>query len=150
MRGTLGTIGFLAPEIEHDVVAKSYGVKVDIWSLGVVAYRLFVSSRIPWSTAYNMFVPVCNQLDPTLHIFREVRGGLLQRPLSSIERLIGLMLDENPRSRLGVHGVLAHPALAHVRAIIDGKIENDKATGQKRRQDALAVISPGSMSRKTG
>ena len=74
-----GTIGYLAPELESCDTAPTYGKEIDIWSMGAVAYFLFVAGRIPWSIKFNMFVPERNAGDPTLSLFRESREGLLQR-----------------------------------------------------------------------
>ncbi|KAK4551456.1 hypothetical protein LTR86_011163 [Recurvomyces mirabilis] len=132
-----GTVGYLAPELESDVVVPCYGVEVDIWSLGVVAYYLFVEGRLPWSLRYNMFVPSRNARDPSLHLFREARADLLSQPKSSLESLIGDMLEEDPRERPDIQRVLAHAALRHVRADVDARLEATKHTGQKRRRGAL-------------
>lgn len=58
--GACGTVGFIAPELENVNLAPCYGSKVDIWSLGAVAYFIFVAGRIPWSLRFNMFVPLRN------------------------------------------------------------------------------------------
>jgi len=135
--GSCGTVGFLAPELENSAVAASYDIEVDVWSLGVVAFFVFFMGRIPWSTQHNMFVPSPNAESPTLQIFRELRAGLLRQPESSIENLIGDMLEEDPRRRPSIQTVLAHPALRDVRTEVEAKLEAGKSTGQKRSQDAL-------------
>ncbi|KAK3669755.1 hypothetical protein LTR78_010383 [Recurvomyces mirabilis] len=132
-----GTVGYLAPELESDAIVPCYGMEVDIWSLGVVAYYLFVESCLPWSLDYNMFVPSRNALEPSLHLFRQARSELLSQPMLSLERLIGDMLTEDPRKRPGIQDVLAHAALRHVRVGVDARLEATKHTGQKRGQGAL-------------
>lgn len=135
--GARGTIGYLAPELENTTVARSYGTKVDIWSLGAVAYFLFAGGRIPWSVNFNMFLPARNSQDPTLHLFRETRADLSLHPTATIQHLIGDMLEENPRQRPDIRSVLTHAALRDVRAAIDTRLEAAKSAGQKRSQDAL-------------
>ena len=41
--GTFGTIGWIAPELENDAVAPSYGREVDVWALDAVAYFVLVA-----------------------------------------------------------------------------------------------------------
>jgi hypothetical protein len=43
-QGGAGTTEYMAPEIE----SRPYDEKVDIWSLGIVAYQMFVSYNLPW------------------------------------------------------------------------------------------------------
>jgi serine/threonine protein kinase len=97
--GTCGTVGYLAPELENSAIAQFYGTKVDIWSLGAVAYFLFNGGRITWSLEYNIFVPARNSQDPTLHLFREARASLLLQSMDTIQNLFGIMLEENPYRR---------------------------------------------------
>jgi serine/threonine protein kinase len=51
----VGTIGYLAPEMEDDD-PKLYGTKVDVWAMGCVALELLLprrdGPRIPWDPAY--------------------------------------------------------------------------------------------------
>lgn len=135
--GTCGTIGYLAPELENAAVAPCYDAKVDIWSLGAAAYFIFMGRGIPWSLRFNMFVPSLNILDPTLHVFREERAGLLLYPKVTLQNLIGTMLEEDPRKRPDIQSILAHPALRGVRNVVDARLEATKSTGQKRSQDVL-------------
>ncbi|SMR62293.1 unnamed protein product [Zymoseptoria tritici ST99CH_1E4] len=54
--GTIGTVGYLAPEME-DGNPKVYGTKVDVWAMGCVALELLLprdGPRIPWNPTYTV------------------------------------------------------------------------------------------------
>lgn len=131
-----GTIGYLAPELENDKFASTYDTPVDVWSMGAVAYFLFVTGRIPWSTQSNMFVPEREAQNPSLHLFREIRADLVTRPAEALEHLIGDMLDENPRRRPTLQKILSHPTLRGVRDAVDRDSSTWNATGQKRNRSS--------------
>lgn len=131
-----GTVGYLAPELENGAFASTYGKEVDIWSMGVVAYFLLVG-EIPWSCQYNMFVPELDAQHPSLWKFREARARLMCRPEDSVEHLIGGMMEEDPRRRLSMPEILAHPALRDVRKAVDDRSDSERHVGQKRGHDAL-------------
>lgn len=48
-RGPVGTIDYVAPEMESE----PYDEKVDIWALGIVAYRMFIAYDLPWMMDYE-------------------------------------------------------------------------------------------------
>ena len=57
-RSGVGTWAFMAPEItgiklKWDGFSKVYGVKADIWSLGVVIYRLLSGGKTPFGAQPN-------------------------------------------------------------------------------------------------
>ncbi|KAF2487470.1 kinase-like domain-containing protein [Neohortaea acidophila] len=134
--GHCGTVGYLAPELENGAFASTYGKEVDIWSMGVVAYFLLVG-KITWSCEYNMFVPERDAQGPSLWKFREARARLMCRPEDSVEHLIGGMMEEDPRRRLSMPEILAHPALRDVRKAVDDRSDTERQVGQKRGHDAL-------------
>lgn len=134
---TVGTIGYLAPELENSHFAPTYDAKIDVWSLGAVAYYLFVLGRIPWNLTRNMFLQPPPHGDTTLVVFREIRKTLLSGPPSSIESLIGNMLAEYPQERPSIREVLGHPALRNVCAQAESLLEYGKSAGQKRGSEAL-------------
>lgn len=127
-----GTIGYLAPELENSTFAPTYDNKVDIWSMGAIAYFLFITGRIPWSLRFNMFVPAREAQGHSLHIFHEARAGLASQPVETFEHLIGQMLDEKPQRRPSVQKILMHPAIQSVRDEIDKDAEIWTSSGQKR------------------
>lgn len=45
LKGVVGTPHYMAPEIIH---GQSYDAKVDIWALGVIAYKLFSKGHYPF------------------------------------------------------------------------------------------------------
>ncbi|CRG83302.1 hypothetical protein PISL3812_00653 [Talaromyces islandicus] len=47
--GPVGTLDYLAPEAE----SAFYDEKVDIWALGIVAFRMFISHDLPWMLGYH-------------------------------------------------------------------------------------------------
>jgi len=87
----IGTKTYWAPEL----CLGNYGVKVDIWALGVVMYGL-LEGRLPF----------CNQ-----------EGILRRRPLfpesvhPKCKDLLTLMLAKQEQARLDMFGVMAHPWL---------------------------------------
>ncbi|CAK0885331.1 unnamed protein product, partial [Prorocentrum cordatum] len=74
MNEALGTKYFVAPEvIDNQVQVKMYGVKCDIWSLGVMMYIIL--------TKEHPFAEHATKL-PSRELFRKIRGGSLRlRPL---------------------------------------------------------------------
>lgn len=44
MNDSIGTIGYCAPEI---ILAKPYSYEVDMWSLGIIIYRM-ISANLPF------------------------------------------------------------------------------------------------------
>lgn len=131
-----GTIGYLAPELENNVFAPAYDKGVDVWSMGAISYFLFFAGKIPWSVRFNMFVPARDAREPSLHLFREVRAGLIAHPVGTLGHLTGQMLDENPRRRPEISQILAHPAIQGVRAAVERDLEAQKSAGQKRSRDS--------------
>lgn len=127
-----GTIGYLAPELENDSVAPSYDKKVDVWSMGAVAYFLFVAGRIPWSRKLNMFLPELEAQGRSLHLFRDARHNLISHPERTFEHLMGRMLDECPQRRPDVQEVLRHPSIQGIRHTVDENAGYLKEAGQKR------------------
>ena len=122
----VGTPHYMCPEL----VSKSgYGVKADVWSLGVIMHELS-AQKTPFS-AFNF-------------------GGLIQKilkarpgPLPSEYskewvRLIRSMMRKEPEKRPHVQDLLRHPALAHeigpckarMQQLMPGMVENPSLAKQ--------------------
>ncbi|KAF9608500.1 hypothetical protein IFM89_009866 [Coptis chinensis] len=106
----VGSPYYVAPE----VLRKSYGPEVDVWSAGVILYILL--SGVP---------PFWAETEPG--IFRQILQGKLDFESEpwpviseSAKDLIRKMLERNPKKRLTAHEVLCHPW------IVDDKITPDK------------------------
>jgi serine/threonine protein kinase len=80
----IGTKGYLAPEMEH----RTYSLRVDIWPMGVVGFKLFVSAR-----PQGWHVPLCSQ------------DG------NSVENLLGRTPEWDPEERISASVALNHPCL---------------------------------------
>lgn len=122
--GTCGTVGYLAPELESLSYSRSgtYDTAVDIWSLGVIGIGLF-RNDLPWTFdfTYNHRNPFRVRTDETA----EARSGRMKRcdeialgvnklkaqHWSSIENLLGKMLQFDPADRISAHDALQHRAL---------------------------------------
>eukprot|EP00636_Phaeomonas_parva_P015134 CAMPEP_0118880926 /NCGR_PEP_ID=MMETSP1163-20130328/20453_1 /TAXON_ID=124430 /ORGANISM="Phaeomonas parva, Strain CCMP2877" /LENGTH=358 /DNA_ID=CAMNT_0006817527 /DNA_START=148 /DNA_END=1221 /DNA_ORIENTATION=+ len=98
-----GTPGYVAPEILRQ---EWYGIAVDIWSLGVIAYILMCG-----------FPPFYDEDNATL--YEHIKRGEYDYPSpfwdhvsESAKDLIDHMLVVNPRKRYTAEEVLAHPFLA--------------------------------------
>ncbi|CAA93901.1 serine/threonine protein kinase S6K family Sck2 [Schizosaccharomyces pombe] len=97
-----GTTDYLAPEVILDEAG--YDMMVDFWSLGVLLYEMTCG----WSPFYA---------DNTQQLYKNIVFGKVRFPrgLLSVEArdLIKLLLNRNPKHRLGAHGdveeVMKHP-----------------------------------------
>lgn len=73
--GTVGTLGFLAPELEFEV----YDYSIDIWAMGIVLYYLTYNDH-PWRMASN---PWREPQDPRqLAQFIELYGYAINRMMA--------------------------------------------------------------------
>lgn len=111
--GQVGTIGWLAPELEDSQIVPQYSAAVDIWSLGAVGFHLFLSPRRPWvsNQQYNTFM---HKDDPAFGAFLALVHELSQRAPNSLEHLIGQMLSYSPNERPVMYSVLGHHALVDI------------------------------------
>ncbi|GMI02472.1 hypothetical protein TrVE_jg11965 [Triparma verrucosa] len=102
-----GTPGYVAPEIVNNDL---YGVKVDMWSLGVIAYILFCG-----------FPPFYD--DNNQALFRSIKKGQYEYPSpfwdevsDTAKDLIDKLLVLNPEKRYSAKEVLAHPFMTNTAA----------------------------------
>ncbi|GME30784.1 Protein kinase domain containing protein [Neofusicoccum parvum] len=92
--GCVGTIPYLAPEMEH----AEYGPGVDVWALGVVGWQLFVQKGLPWRRV------------PEEEAVWRGRVGALREKAEGEESVYGLlvrMLEWDEEDRIGVDEALA-------------------------------------------
>ena len=97
-----GTPSYVAPEILNNT---RYGLSVDMWSLGVIAYILLCG-----------YAPFADRHQPTL--FRKIRSGLFffdppqwNGVSAQAKDLIERMLTVNPAKRITAAEALQHPWL---------------------------------------
>ena len=97
----------MAPEITH---GQDYDAKVDIWALGVIAYKLFSKGKFPFEG------------EDEEEIHRAAKAGKIHLPSSKqdeawipmseqAEDFIRKILAVNPRKRLSAAAALQHPWL---------------------------------------
>lgn len=95
----VGTPCYIAPE----VLMGEYGIECDLWSVGVIMYRLLLGEQ-PF------------QAKNTEEILKKVKtgkvdfnGGEFQRLSTQAKSLIKLLLCKNPNDRIKANQALAHP-----------------------------------------
>lgn len=103
MHTACGTPGYVAPEI---LEGRSYGIEVDMWSMGVIAYILLCG-----------FPPFYDENNAAL--FRQIKSGRYDYPSPfwddvspEAKALIDSMLVLDPARRATAADVLAHPWVA--------------------------------------
>jgi len=92
--GSVGTIPFLAPEMEFT----RYDQSVDIWACGIFGLGLFVTNG---SLRWQNVVPARGEYDTTL-------ADLQEKSPASVENLLGQMLAWNPAERISAESALKH------------------------------------------
>ncbi|XP_064967065.1 CBL-interacting serine/threonine-protein kinase 14-like [Musa acuminata AAA Group] len=91
-----GTRGFKAPEI---LSRQDYdGTKVDIWSCGVILYRL--------NAGYLPFKDHDNPMSLYREIHHQGHRSFPLRTPPALRRLIARLLDPNPATRISIDGIL--------------------------------------------
>ncbi|KAL9023811.1 MAG: hypothetical protein Q9196_006957 [Gyalolechia fulgens] len=129
--GHHGTIGFLAPELENPAFAPRYTQMIDVWSLGAVAYFLFISDYLPWVSRYghNTFL---HEDDPAWDLFRDLMGNLSSSGPETLKGLLRRMLEPRPTQRYNLLRVLAHPVLQSSMHSLESNSAKNASTGSKR------------------
>ena len=93
-----GTYEYMAPEIIENV---GYDKKVDIWSLGILLYELL--------HGYSPF-----RGDNPNIVFKNIKSGLIRYSndiSGEAKELISGILKKEPKQRLSIEQILAHPLL---------------------------------------
>ncbi|EME76773.1 uncharacterized protein MYCFIDRAFT_217161 [Pseudocercospora fijiensis CIRAD86] len=143
--GTLGTLGYLAPELENAAFCPSpaspkYDSKVDIFSLGVVALDLLHRppshhQDVEWTRNPNPFL---NKHGGEYQRFKSAIARLRCSDRLSPEFLISQMLEPYPTMRLDADSALRHPFLET--AVKEQRMQLEKAKeaqtqpGEKRQR----------------
>ena len=96
----IGTPLYLAPEVCH---SQPYGMKADVWSLGVVLYELLALK--PPFTGANLAALINNIVTATP---APVGAGYGQ----CVQELVSEMLQKEPDKRPGIQDVLASPCMS--------------------------------------
>lgn len=106
MKTTCGTLLYAAPEIILELPYN--GMKVDIWSAGVVLYTM-VANHFPWATPDDM--PVEQLMKETAH---QITSGEFDMPDGvsfELQNLLCNMLEQDPEARPTASEILEHPWL---------------------------------------
>ena len=87
----VGSPHYMAPEV---IIGKGYSFLVDLWSIGVIVYELFVE-----------FLPFGNKSEDPYEIYQQILKQKLSFPSklkdNNAKVFIRQLLDKNPEARLG-------------------------------------------------
>ena len=81
-----GTYVYMAPEIYR---GEAYGSSVDIYSLGIVMYRLLNENRTPFLPAYP--APITHN-DREAAVMKRISGSAMHTPVNAVGRLAEIVL----------------------------------------------------------
>ncbi|EKG15196.1 hypothetical protein MPH_07643 [Macrophomina phaseolina MS6] len=113
--GTVGTIPYLAPEMEHE----EYGTGVDMWALGVVGWQLFVQKGLPW-----------RRVPEEEAVWRRRVAAMTERVgeegQDAIYALLVKMLEWDEAQRISADDALKHPCFNQVRDDVSSRAEGRK------------------------
>lgn len=104
MKTTCGTLLYAAPEIIQELPYN--GMKVDIWSAGVVLYTM-IANHFPWSTPDDLPVEFLMQ-----ETARQITSGDFDMPDEvsfELQNLLCNMLEQDPEARPTAAEILEHP-----------------------------------------
>jgi len=118
MDGLAGTMPYMAPEMLREPMTKAeeYTSKVDMWSLGVVAYGLF-TAELPFAPPVNKF-GYAAQLKSIENANRDAEKDIFERfgDLDVSDGAVDLLrklLQTDPEKRISAKEVLEHPWIKH-------------------------------------
>ena len=97
-----GTITYMAPE---QISSKRYTKSVDIWSVGIILYRLLNKGKNPFYNNGDKTSVLINNINN-----KEIEFDLEKCPISPICRhFLYKLLDKNPSHRYSARLALSHP-----------------------------------------
>lgn len=111
-----GSPSFVAPEI---LQRKSYGLLVDIWSMGIVFYYIF-SQTYPFS-----HIDTNVMFDQIMKSDFEFYSPKWKNVSDSAKELISLMLQKNPKKRITASEILRH-SWFHEKLCIDSSVLSNR------------------------
>jgi serine/threonine protein kinase len=97
-----GTLYYMAPEI----IFKNYGKAVDVWALGIFAYKLFTYGSHPFFTSDYMIFDMA--ADKILNSDIVIPDNMCTRLINDF---LQKTLARDPNDRLDIYEVLSHPLL---------------------------------------
>ncbi|MES1917293.1 MAG: hypothetical protein MHM6MM_009030 [Cercozoa sp. M6MM] len=128
-----GTLTYVAPEV---LTLKGYGSKVDLWSIGCIAY-LLLSGRLPFDGRSKSQV-----IDRTLHadLNWEAPHWEHKHVSEQAKSLIALLLQKDPEQRASFRQALAHEWFDPVRQQL--RLDAQKHDAELIEHSAVAMLSP--------
>lgn len=98
LNGVFGTRKYISPE-SHDI--NIYGIKSDIWSLGVILYRM-ITKKYPINNEYNMG---CSMSITRYNMFKHIDFDIINKSVNTklIRKLTKEMLCFNVDKRIGIY-----------------------------------------------
>lgn len=109
-KGICGTAGYAAPEM---LEGRDYGVAVDLWSIGVLVYRMLSGFELTPANSFRSAAATLRTTNPT------TAGGLHGPQWNGISSqakdFVMKLLRKNPHERITASQALAHPwILKHI------------------------------------
>ncbi|KAB2578481.1 putative protein kinase domain containing protein [Lasiodiplodia theobromae] len=119
--GAVGTVPYLAPEMEH----AEYGSGVDVWALGVVGWQLFVQKALPWRRVPEEEAVWMGRVAA----LREKVEEMGDDGEKSVFGLLLRMLEWDEEDRVGAKEALGHACFRRVRE----EVERGEKEGARKR-----------------
>ena len=148
MKSIRGSIHYIPPEIfrQADLVTFENQASVDVWSLGIVCYSIFMNAQLLTSLPhFRQYVEVMN------YVFQNIKNGSLdvatlrsnlniklkKKHKTFYDTLLLPTLREKPNKRVSVHKLIESLTIAHEeteRDVYDTiSIDNSKPTDKLSR-----------------
>lgn len=113
-----GTEHYMAPEVFY---MRPYGANVDVYSLGIVLYRLMNENRLPFWPDAPAPVTFTDKMDA---LTKRVRGEKLPRPLKGSDAFVEVILkacEADPKERYRTAGEMMDALQGTVNSILDSE-----------------------------
>lgn len=142
-----GTYNYMAPEIYNG--STEYDSRSDIYSLGIVLYKLTNNNRLPFLNPYANEISYDEVL---MALDERMKGNPLPKPVNAGELLSNAILcacDADPGKRFATAEAFKN-ALINVKQVLGSEVENDlDATVGTGSKDGVPVIPYGYMDQTT-